>query len=97
MTDTIEVPTEFSDGIITIRTHKSSDVHPYFEAVRESIAEVSRHLPWCHQDYSIEETRMWVEKTVPRLWEQRSEYHFVITDAVTGSILGGCGLDEVNC
>lgn len=96
MTDTIEVPTEFSDGIITIRTHKSSDVHPYFEAVRESIAEVSRHLPWCHQDYSIEETRMWVEKTVPRLWEQRSEYHFVITDAVTGSILGGCGLDEVN-
>ena len=30
------------------------------------------------------------------LWKQQSEYHFVITDAVTGSILGGCGLDEVN-
>ena len=92
----IEIPTELSDGTITIRTHKSSDVHPYFEAVRESVAEVSRHLPWCHQDYSIEEAQAWIEKMIPRLWEQRSEYHFVITDAITGSILGGCGLDEVN-
>ena len=93
---TIETPIELSDGIITIRTHKSSDVHPYFQAVRESIAEISRHLPWCHQNYVIEEARIWIEKTVPRLWQQRSEYHFAITDAVAGSILGGCGLDEVN-
>ena len=96
MTITVEIPTEISDGTIAIRTHKSSDVHPYFEAVRESIAEISLHLPWCHQNYAIEEARMWIEKTVPRLWEQRSEYHFAITDAVTGSILGGCGLDKVN-
>lgn len=96
MTLTVETPTELSDGTITIRTHKSSDVHPYFEAVRESVAEVSRHLLWCHQDYSIEEAQIWIEKMIPRFWEQRSEYHFVITDALTGSILGGCGLDEVN-
>ena len=37
-----------------------------------------------------------LKKTVPTLWQQQSEYHFVITDAITGSILGGCGLDEVN-
>ena len=42
MTATVEIPAEFSDGTITIRTHQSSDVHPYFEAARESIAEVSR-------------------------------------------------------
>ena len=96
MTLTVETPRELSDGTITIRTHKPSDVHPYFEAVRESVAEVSRHLPWCHQDYSIEEARVWIEKMIPRFWAQRSEYHFVITDAITGSILGGCGLDEVN-
>ena len=92
----IQTPTEFSDGTIAIRTYQSSDVHPCFEAARESIAEVSRHLPWLHQEYSIEETRMWIEKTVPKLWEQQSEYHFVITEVATGSVLGGCGLDQVN-
>ncbi len=92
----VKIPTELSDGTITIRTHKPSDVHPYFEAVRESVAEVSRHLPWCHQDYSIAEAREWIEKMIPRFWEQRSEYHFVITDAITGSVLGGCGLDGIN-
>lgn len=96
MTATMQTPTELSDGIIAIRTYQPRDVHPCFEAARESIVEVSRHLPWLHPEYSIEETRMWIEKVVPKLWEQHSEYHFVITEVVTGSILGGCGLDEVN-
>ena len=96
MTATMQTPTELSDGIIAIRTYQSADVQPYFEAIQESIAEISRHLSWCHQEYSIEETRMWIEKITPRFWEQCSEYHFVITDAVTSSILGGCGLDQVN-
>ena len=96
MTVSVETQMELSDGTITIRTHQPSDVQPYFEAIQESIAEISRHLSWCHQDYSIEETRMWIEKMTPRFWEQCSEYHFVITDVVTSSILGGCGLDQVN-
>ena len=96
MTVSVEIPMELSDGTIAIRTYQPRDVHPCFEAARESIAEVSRHLPWLHPEYSIEETRMWIEKTVPKLWEQQSEYHFVITEVATGSILGGCGLDQVN-
>lgn len=96
MTVRMQTPTELSDGTIAIRTYQPQDVHLYFEAARESIAEVSRHLPWLHQEYSIEETRMWIEKTVPKLWKQQSEYHFVITEAATGSVLGACGLDQVN-
>ena len=96
MTVPMQTPTECSDGTIAIRTYQPCDVHPCFEAARESIAEVSRHLPWLHPEYSIEETRMWIEKVVPKLWEQQSEYHFVITEVVTGSVLGGCGLDQVN-
>ena len=96
MTVSVEIPMELSDGTIAIRTYQPRDVCPCFEAARESIAEVSRHLPWLHPEYLIEETRMWIEKTVPKLWEQQSEYHFVITEAATGSILGGCGLDQVN-
>lgn len=96
MTITVEIPTEISDGTVVIRTHKPCDVHPYFAAARESIPEVSRHLPWLHQAYTIEEARMWIEKTVPSLWKQQSEYHFAITDAETGSVLGACGLDAVD-
>ena len=96
MTVPMPTPTEFSDGTIAIRTYQPNDVPSCFEAARESIAEVSRHLPWLHQAYSIEETRTWIEKIVPKLWEQQSEYHFVITEVATGSVLGGCGLDQVN-
>lgn len=96
MTVSVEIPMDLSDGTIAIRTYQPRDVHPCFEAARESIAEVSRHLPWLHQEYSIEDTRMWIENIVPQLWEQQSEYHFVITEVATGSILGGCGLDQVN-
>lgn len=96
MTVPMPTPTEFSDGTIVIRTYQPNDAPSCFEAARESIAEVSRHLPWLHPDYSIEETRTWIEKTVPKLWEQQSEYHFVITEVATGSVLGGCGLDQVN-
>lgn len=96
MTVRIQTLTELSDETIAIRTYQPSDVHTYFEAARESIAEVSPHLPWLHQEYSIEETQMWIGKTVPKLWEQRREYHFVITEVATGSILGACGLDQVN-
>ena len=96
MTTPMQTPTELSDGTITIRTYQPNDVSSCFEAARESITEVSRHLPWLHPDYSIEETRTWIEKTVPKLWEQQSEYHFVITEVATGSVLGGCGLDQVN-
>ena len=96
MTVSVETPMELSDGTIAIRTYQSRDVHPCFEAAWESIAEGSRHLPWLHPEYSVEDTRMWIEKTVPKLWEQQSEYHFVITQVVTDSILGGCGLDQVN-
>ena len=96
MTVCMQTPIKFSDETIAIRTYQPRDVHPCFEAARESIAEVSRHLPWLHPEYSIEETRIWIEKMVPKLWEQHSEYHFVITEIATGSVLGACGLDQVN-
>ena len=92
----MQTPIELSDGTIAIRTYQPSDVHLYFEAARESIAEVSPHLPWLHPEYSIEEARIWIEKMIPRFWEQQSEYHFVITEVATGSVLGGCSLDQVD-
>jgi hypothetical protein len=45
---------ELIEGPFLIRTLRQEDVSPLYEAARESIAEVSPWLPWCHENYSIE-------------------------------------------
>jgi RimJ/RimL family protein N-acetyltransferase len=87
--------TELSDGKILIRPHRPEDVSALFEAVRESIPEISRWLPWCHPDYAIEETREFVA-SVPEHWASGESYGFLITDAATGTLLGGVGLGQIN-
>jgi RimJ/RimL family protein N-acetyltransferase len=52
-------------------------------------------MPWCHTDYSIEESRAWVESRA-EAWKKGTQYDFVITDARDGSFLGGCGLNHID-
>lgn len=49
-------------GVIILRPYQISDINYLYEAARESIAEVSVWLPWCHANYSIEESRTWVKE-----------------------------------
>lgn len=60
--------TELSNGEITLRAHKIEDVLPYFESVRESMNELSPWMWWCHSDYSIDETKTWIN-TLPESWD----------------------------
>jgi len=91
----MEKELKLTDGAILLRPYRIGDVEHIYEAVRESIAEVSVWMPWCHADYSIEESRAWVESRA-EAWEKGTEYDFVITDAKDGFFLGGCGLNHVN-
>ena len=86
---------ELTDGSVLLRPCRIGDVEYIYEAVRESIAEVSVWMPWCHADYSIEESRAWVESRA-EVWEEGTEYEFMITDTKDGFFLGGCGLNHVN-
>jgi RimJ/RimL family protein N-acetyltransferase len=63
-------------------------------AARESVAEVSPWLPWCHTDFTIEESKNWIELCT-KTWNDGSAYQFVITDSRDGSYLGGCGLNQI--
>ena len=47
---------ELTDEVIRVRPLRTEDAQPLFDAARESIAEVSPWLPWCHENYSIEES-----------------------------------------
>jgi ribosomal-protein-serine acetyltransferase len=86
---------ELTDGVILLRPPESSDAEGIYAAVRESILAIKPWMSWCHEGYSIDETREWLA-SLPAGWEDGSNYAFVITAESDGSILGGCGLNHIN-
>jgi ribosomal-protein-serine acetyltransferase len=87
--------TELSDGRILIRMLRAEDIAAEYEAVCESIPEVSRWMEWCHTGYTIEETTAFVMSRAGA-WENGTDYGFGIFDAGTGKFLGGTGLSFIN-
>jgi RimJ/RimL family protein N-acetyltransferase len=51
-------------------------------------------MPWCHPDYSIQESRQWLEIQVPA-FEQGTAFEFAIVSG-DGHYLGGCGLNQID-
>lgn len=86
---------ELTDGTILIRPYKPEDIPIMFEAVRESIPEVSAWLEWCHSDYNIEESEGYIMSR-PEAWAKDEEYSFAIFDVETKKFLGGIGLNLIN-
>lgn len=85
---------EFTDGAVTIRPYLPTDVKALFEAVRDSIPHLSKWMPWCHDEYAIEESAEWVASQ-PKNWQDGDAYNFVILDAADGTFLGGCGIGDI--
>ena len=71
---------DFSSDGISIRRYQVTDIPLVYEAVRESINEISPWLPWCHPDYSMEDSSTWVLSR-DEAWANEVECSFVITDA----------------
>ena len=91
----MEKEIRLTDGRVLLEPYRIGDVEHLYQAARESIAELSVWMPWCHADYSIKESRAWVESQA-EVWEKGTQYDFVITDAKDGSFLGGCGLNHID-
>lgn len=81
--------------ILRLRRVRSSDAESIFEAVNESIAEVSQWMTWCCSDYSLEESKLWCESR-DNAWKKGAEYDFVIMDNLNNLPLGVCGLNHIN-
>ena len=90
----MENKVQLTDGSITLRPYRLSDAEPLYEAVRESLPELLPWMPWAHADYSLEESKKWIELCA-RTWAKGKEYNFAILDAKDDSLLGGCGLNQV--
>ena len=86
---------KLTDGEILVRPLVLDDAEALFQAARESIPEVSRWLPWLHENYSIDETRAFLSlRTNPNPAEEA--YSFGIFDQASERFLGGIGLNFIN-
>lgn len=81
--------------LLRLRRVRPSDAESLFEAVNESITEVSPWMPWCNSDYSLEESQSWCESR-EEVWKKGTEYDFVIMDKRNNFPLGVCGLNHIN-
>lgn len=77
-----------------LRGYEAEDAEALYEAVRESMAELSVWMPWCHADYAVTEAREWASSR-QALAAQGAEYNFAIVGP-DGRFLGGCGINQVN-
>ena len=84
-----------TDDELVVRPYRSDDVQTLYEAVRESLAEMSTWMSWCHENYSIEETREFIASRGQSA-EVGEWYSFGIFTADSGRFLGGVGLNFIN-
>ena len=78
-----------------IRPYEPADVALLYKAIRESIKEMYPWLPWCHPDYTMDDSSTWVLDQ-KEAWDMDREYNFVIVDLRTQDLVGGVGLDQIN-
>lgn len=84
-----------TNGKIILRPFKLQDTKLVYKAISESMDELIPWLQFCHTDYSIEETRLWLSSR-DEDWKAGKAYDFAIIDAESSTFLGGCGLNQVN-
>jgi ribosomal-protein-serine acetyltransferase len=81
--------------IVVCRPFKVEDVAPVYEAVRESLTQLSKWMIWCHHGYSIEDTLGFISKSAEE-WAQGTQYSFAVLDPRNGGFLGSVGLSAIN-
>ena len=80
---------------IGIRSFNDEDVVPFYEAATESIQHMKEFMPWCHPEYSMEESEAWV-KSRDRSWDDAVEYSFICYSLKNHKLLGGVGINQIN-
>lgn len=79
---------------VAIRPYALADASDVFAAARESVAEMLPWMPWCHPEYSLEDSQSWLDEQVPT-FAAGEAFEFAIV-AADGGYLGGCGLNQID-
>jgi RimJ/RimL family protein N-acetyltransferase len=86
---------ELQGRTVVLRPLGPENEEELFAAVSTSIAELSRWMPWCHADYSIDESRQYLASRATA-WTEGTEYSFGIFDRETGKLVGGVGINFID-
>jgi RimJ/RimL family protein N-acetyltransferase len=84
-----------SDGVVRLRPWQTSDAAGGFEAVCESLEALKPWMSWAHDGYRQEELLGFIQRSIDG-WEKNAYFNFVITSALDGAVLGGCGLNNLS-
>lgn len=79
---------------VHLRRYATRDAAAVYEAVRESMSELLPWMPWCHPEYSMAESRNWLEAQVAA-FDQGGAFEFAIVSA-GDDYLGGVGLNQID-
>jgi len=78
---------------VQIRPYRREDENALLEAIRESWRQVGPWMPWCHQNYSIDDARSWIQTAIEGA-RTGTLYDFAIFSQ--GGFAGGCGINNIN-
>ena len=87
--------TTLSDRVVTLRPLQPADCDLLYASVRDSIAELSQWLPWCHPGYSPADSAAFIQTSV-QWWAEQSQFTFGIFDAADGQHAGSIGVNHLN-
>lgn len=81
---------------VILRKYETAHAPLLFEAAIESSGgEFSRWMPWCHENYALEEAASFIAGSIEN-WSSRAEYDYAIFDVQSGKFLGGVALNLFN-
>lgn len=88
------MPTLPADDQIAIRALRPDDAESLFDAIRESVDDVSPWLAALHGDLTLDDITTYIADQ-PKVRDAREAFNFAIVDAAD-RIAGGCGLTSIN-
>jgi ribosomal-protein-serine acetyltransferase len=86
---------ELSNESLSIRPFKYTDNEALYEAAHESIENISLWMTWCHEIFSLDDSKKCIESSKED-WSNGNEYNFAIIDNKDGNFLGVCGLTKID-
>jgi RimJ/RimL family protein N-acetyltransferase len=89
------VHVELTGGAVGIRSFRRDDVLALYEAVRESVPELTRWMVWCSRDYAVKDAVAFISSCEEK-WKKCDQYSFVIFSIQDGALLGSISLNQVN-
>lgn len=81
---------------IRIRKYKDTDIPLFYEAVKESLTELSVWFPWAHEHYSQQDSEKWIKELIPNIWKEQKGCEFIILNPEEDQVLGGCALEQLD-